>query len=249
MPLVARIAPLIGAIDQPGERRLNRRAVPRLGGVAVFIGFHLGCALIFLPNWSPFAGELDERWWFSFLPASAILMLLGAIDDIRELRPLAKLAGQLMVAILLFFADFRFGRVLGIPLPYEIDFIVSTLWYLTLINAFNLIDGLDGLAAGLACIGAMGIAGAMVLLRQPADALVLVSLIGACLAFLRFNFYPARIFLGDSGSMFLGLTFATIAVCTSTKGTTVAVFGISILAAGVPLLDTLLAIWRRSVRK
>lgn len=249
VPLVQRLAAAVGAVDRPGERRLNKSAVPRLGGLALFTGFQFGCALIFLPHWAPFAGQLDALWWISFLATSSLLLIVGVVDDIHQLRPMTKLLGQVLVATLLFYADFRFGRVLGIPLPTALDYLVTTFWYLALINAFNLIDGLDGLAAGLACVGATGIAGAMLLLRQPGDALVLVSLIGACAAFLRFNFHPARIFLGDSGSMFLGLAIAAIAVSTSTKGTTMAVIGISALAAGVPLLDTLLAIWRRSVRK
>lgn len=249
VPLAAKLAVKLRAVDQPGERRLNIAPVPRLGGLALFAGFHFGCAVIFLPDWAPFAGTLNAHWWVQFLLISTLLLALGVMDDIHELSALTKLLGQLAVASLLYLADFRFGRVLGMNLPGSVDFIVTTIWYLALINAFNLIDGLDGLAAGLACIGATGIAGAMLLLRQPADALVLVALIGACLAFLRFNFYPARIFLGDSGSMFLGLTVAAVAVSTSTKGTTVAVIGMCLLAAGVPLLDTLLAIWRRSVRK
>ncbi|MCB0346846.1 MAG: hypothetical protein KDD66_17140 [Bdellovibrionales bacterium] len=249
VPVVKRLAYVVGAVDQPGERRLNKAAVPRLGGLALFAGFHFGCALVFLPHWLPFSGELDSTWWLNFLLISSGLLLIGIVDDIHQLRPITKLLGQILVATLLYYANFRFGRVLGIQLPVALDYVVTTFWYLALINAFNLIDGLDGLAAGLACVGATGIAGAMLILRQPGDALVLVALIGACLAVLRFNFHPAKIFLGDSGSMFLGLTIATIAVSTSTKGTTLAVIGISALAAGVPLLDTLLAIWRRSVRK
>jgi UDP-GlcNAc:undecaprenyl-phosphate/decaprenyl-phosphate GlcNAc-1-phosphate transferase len=118
-----------------------------------------------------------------------------------------------------------------------------------MMNAFNLIDGMDGLASGLAAIAALGMCGALLLQRQPADVLVLLALLGSCLAFLRYNFHPASIFLGDAGSLFIGFALAAIALDTGSKGTAVAAIGMPLLAVGVPMFDTFLAVWRRAVRR
>lgn len=125
----------------------------------------------------------------------------------------------------------------------------TVFWFLAFINAFNLIDGIDGLATGLAVIAAAGIGGSFLFRHVPGDALVLFGFMGACLAFLRYNFQPASIFLGDSGSMFLGFTLAAIATGTGAKGTALTAIGVPLLAVGVPLLDTLLAVWRRAARR
>ena len=136
----------------------------------------------------------------------------------------------------------------GSNYPGYLNLVVTVAWILILVNAFNLIDGMDGLAVGLAVISSCGIAGSLLFRHLPGDALILIGLIGSCLAFLRYNYYPAKIFLGDSGSMFLGFTLATIALGTASKGTAMATIGIPLLAVGVPIFDTILAIWRRSVR-
>jgi hypothetical protein len=123
------------------------------------------------------------------------------------------------------------------------------LWILAVINAFNLVDGLDGLASGLAIISALGLCGVVALDKMPANVLVLLGFMGACLAFLRYNFHPASIFLGDTGSMFIGFTLGVVSLQTFNKSTFVLSMTIPLLVLGVPIYDTLLAIWRRSVRK
>jgi hypothetical protein len=140
------------------------------------------------------------------------------------------------------------GNVAGFDLPLVVDYGMTLLWFLALTNAFNLIDGLDGLATGLALITLVGLAGALLLRGSPGDAMVLLMLVGACAAFLRYNFSPASIFLGDTGSMFLGFSLAAVSLSTSSKGTFMAAVGVPLLAMGVPIFDTILAIWRRSLR-
>lgn len=236
-------------IDKPESRRIHRRPTPRCGGFILFFGFQLSCVICFLtPGFSQLRTFLDPAWWETYLLASLLLLLVGAIDDQITLSWPTKLIGQIAVAIYMYSTGCSVDQVLTIDLPEWMNFVATMAWFLVIINAFNLIDGLDGLATGLAIIGAFGLAAMFFILRKPADAVILTALIGACLAFLYYNFNPARIFLGDSGSMFLGFTLATISLSTGTKLTMVASLSVPLLAVGVPVFDTFLAIWRRSVR-
>lgn len=249
VPVVSRIAQAYGLVDQPGARRLHRNPVPRIGGVAVYAGFHFACGLLFLLPISSLNGMFTLRTWLVFLAASTLLVLVGLIDDIRGLKPLTKLLSQMAAATIMFSAGISAGQIFGFTLPVAVDLAATVLWFLVIINAFNLIDGMDGLAAGLASIAALGIIGSLLFRHLPGDALIMTAFLGACLAFLRFNFNPASIFLGDTGSMFLGFTVASVSLGTCSKGTLLASIGVPLLAVGVPIFDTLLAIWRRSVRR
>jgi len=182
-------------------------------------------------------------------PASLVLLVVGVADDIHGLKPWKKLVGQTVAAVLICLSGTRFGKLFGFELPPLLDGALVVLWIVAVINAFNLIDGLDGLASGLAIISATGLGGILVLGHSSGAVLVLVALIGACLAFLRYNFHPATIFLGDTGSMFIGLVLGTVALQTFTKNTFFLSLAIPMLVLGVPIYDTLLAIWRRSVRR
>jgi UDP-GlcNAc:undecaprenyl-phosphate GlcNAc-1-phosphate transferase len=247
-PLVISICPRVGWMDVPREDHIHKRTVPRCG-LSLFAGFHAACAIVFLVPWTPFRGQMDLHWWWRFLTLSSMLMAVGLVDDRWELRAWMKLLGQILIASLAFGFDMRVGRLLGFVLPTPLDYLATVLWFLTIINAFNLIDGIDGLATGLASIACIGIAGSFLFRHVPGDALILFGLLGACVAFLRYNFYPAKIFLGDSGSMFLGFTLACVAVSSGSKGTTLASVFVPLLAIGVPLFDTILAVWRRTVRR
>jgi UDP-GlcNAc:undecaprenyl-phosphate/decaprenyl-phosphate GlcNAc-1-phosphate transferase len=249
VPAVRRMALGFGMVDMPGERRLHERPVPRGGGVAVFIGFHAACAAVFLLPWANFTGTLDGVWWRNVLVSSGAILLLGLWDDRFGLRPMVKLAGQALVALLAWGLGMRVGAVLGFVLPVWLDAICTVLWFVALTNAFNLIDGMDGLAAGLAAVGAAGLIGLFLLKHLPGDALVLLGLLGACLAFLRYNFHPASIFLGDSGSMFLGFLLAAVSLATVSKATAMTAIAFPFLTLGIPLFDTLLAVWRRMMRR
>lgn len=248
-PVMERLAPRLSLMDLPDPRRIHTRPTPRAGGIAVFLGFHAGCALIFLIPHPVMFGDLSRDWWLRFLAVSALLLAVGIADDTLRLRPLAKLGGQTAAALLAYALDFRFGVMLRMPVPGLVDLALTLAWLLTFINIFNLIDGIDGLATGLALVASVGLMLSLVLRRQPSDAIVTLALAGAGLAFLRYNFHPARIFLGDSGSMFLGLTLAVLALSTASKSAVLSSLLVPLLAVGVPLFDTLLAIWRRSVRQ
>ncbi len=247
-PLVRSLAKRVGAVDVPDERRTHQTPTPRGGGLALVLGFYAALFVAFGIPWEWSAGALGTTWYQHFLVASGVLALVGLVDDIRGLKPLIKLFGQMVAASLMFASGHGMGQLLGFELPLAVDFVVTLFWFVALTNAFNLIDGLDGLATGLALIAGIGLMGAFFIRRAPSDALVMVGLAGACLAFLRYNFHPASIFLGDTGSMFLGFTLASISVATGSKGTFLASLGVPLLAVGIPVFDTILAIWRRSVR-
>ncbi len=174
--------------------------------------------------------------------------MVGVIDDIRGMKPLIKLGGQMAAALVMWFSGTRFGQLLGHDLPLPVDCLLVVLWLVAIINAFNLIDGLDGLASGLAIISAVGLCGILLMQKVPGDVLLLLGFIGACLGFLRYNFHPASIFLGDTGSMFIGFTLGVVSLQTFTKNTFLISLTIPIMVLGVPIYDALLAIWRRSVR-
>lgn len=248
-PLVIWWAPRIGMVDKPDDRRIHTGIVPRGGGVAVFIGFNLACMAVYHLPWFPFLTALDLAWWRAVLPASVFLLIVGLADDYRGLPPLVKLGGQVVAALTLYINGIHLGSLFFHSLSWPVDCLLTTLWCVGFINAFNLIDGLDGLAAGLGIIAAAGVAGSMLIRHIPGDTLVLLGFIGACLGFLRYNFNPARVFLGDTGSMFIGLTLAAISLGNGSKGTILTSMAIPLLAAGIPILDSAFAVWRRSVRR
>lgn len=250
-PLLCRFSTKFNVfIDQPDDRRIHSRAVPRCGGIGVFLGFNISCyvLLFMMPGFSGLGGSLTVEGWYHYLIGATGLLLLGLYDDAVGVRWWTKLLGQSLVALFMFSVGVSVNSVLNVALGEWLNLIATVVWFLAIINAFNLIDGLDGLASGLAIFGAIGLAALVFYNRSPADAVVLVGFIGACLAFLYYNFYPARIFLGDSGSMFLGFSLAAIGLSTGHKTTVVTALGVPLLAMGVPLFDTVLAIWRRSVR-
>ncbi len=247
-PLWMKLAARLGFVDEPGGRKIHKRAVPVGGGVAIFLAFHAACAALFLLPWAPFAGQLDPEWWFRLIPLTGCVLVLGLVDDWRGLRPLVKLLGQLLIAWGAYASGISIQHALGQAVPGWVDFAATLLWFVVFMNAFNLIDGVDGLATGIGAIAAMGVALSLVFRRSPGDVLLLLGFVGACLGFLRYNFHPARVFLGDTGSLLIGFCLAALSVSTSSKGTALAVVGMPLLAAGVPLFDAVLAVWRRSVR-
>jgi UDP-N-acetylmuramyl pentapeptide phosphotransferase/UDP-N-acetylglucosamine-1-phosphate transferase len=248
-PVWRRLAPGWGFMDRPGDRKVHRQPVPRGGGLAVFIGFHAACAVVFLFPWKPFAGQLSIDWWFRFLPLSAGVVALGLLDDRFDLKPLVKLLVQIALGAAAYALGFRLQNLFGFALPGWVDVLATVFWFVALMNAFNLIDGVDGLATGIALIAAGGIGLSLVFRGAPGDVLLFLGLAGACLGFLRYNFYPASVFLGDAGSLFLGFTLAALSISTNSKASFMAGLGVPMLAVGVPLFDVVLAVWRRSMRR
>jgi UDP-GlcNAc:undecaprenyl-phosphate GlcNAc-1-phosphate transferase len=240
-PAVGRVARVLGVVDEPGEaRRMHLRAVPRLGGLAIFLGIFIP-GLAFLDLSGAYRG---------ILLGAAVATAVGMADDFRGLPWALKLAGQGVAAGIAIHFDVYIDRfsfpILGVhELPYWLSVIVTVLWIVGMMNVINLLDGMDGLAAGISAIAGATFAVLALELGRPEAAVLSAIVAGACLGFLRHNFYPARIFMGDSGSHLLGFILATVAIQGSLKtaATVALIFPLIVLA--VPLLDTSFVIAKR----
>src|SRR5688572_14511060 len=240
-PAVGRVARVLGVVDEPLEkRRVHLAAVPRLGGVALFLGIFIP-ALAFL--------ELDGAYR-GILLGAALATTVGMVDDFRGLPWWGKLGGQVAAASIPVYYGVDIDRftfpILGLhTVPEWLAAPLAILWIVALMNMVNFLDGLDGLAAGVCCISGATFAVIALSLDRP-DAAVLSAIVaGACLGFLRHNFYPARIFMGDSGALLLGFVLATISIQGTLKtAATVALF-FPLLALAVPILDTSFVVARR----
>jgi UDP-N-acetylmuramyl pentapeptide phosphotransferase/UDP-N-acetylglucosamine-1-phosphate transferase len=248
-PLFIKIAPRVGLIDYPNQRCIHKTPMPLGGGTVIFISFNFVTYLIYPYFWPNFTGKLDINWWWAFFISSSMLLIVGLIDDKLGMSPLVKLLGQACSALCFCLLSGYQVNLLNIDLGFFGSLLFVLIWTIAIINAFNLIDGLDGLCSGLAMISSIGLAVVFVFRGFSGDALVCLALVGSCLGFLRYNFFPARVFLGDTGSMFLGFTLAIISLQAGGKGSVFILIAAFFFVAGVPVIDTLLAIWRRSIRK
>mgnify|MGYP006131593783 CR=1 FL=1 len=243
------IGPRLGLMDEPDERRVHLTPVPRAGGLAIWIAFLTilwGADAVF-PNL--FVGHHHTKniaWTIS----SAILILVGFIDDRAGLKPLVKLAGQAIAAAVFYYIYYPEGfSIAGSQLPYAAAWVIFVIWCVGLINAFNLIDGLDGLCGGLVVVSLSMILAIAWSNGNWRDSAFIIVMIGAVAGFLVYNFNPARIFLGDAGSMMLGFFIASSANDIAGERALIGSLMLPIAIAGVPLLDVILAIWRRSSRR
>ena len=244
MPIIMKVATHINALDEPNERKVHKKPMPRLGGLGIFSGFLLGYML--------FCSQTPQM--ISILIGSFILIIVGMIDDINPIKPLSKFIGQLVAAIIVF----CYGNVImqdisayGLYLNFGIFAKpVTIIFILGIINCLNLIDGLDGLAGGIATIFfiTISIIISIMGIYNGLDASLSLIMIGATLGFLIYNFHPAKIFMGDSGSMFLGYIIAVISLL-GFKNVTVTSFLVPVLILAIPILDTFFAIIRRLLKK
>lgn len=247
-PLVRELNRRLGMVDKPDPRRINKVPIPRGGGVALFLGVHLAMAALY----ALFGRDIPIFASPRFLPLvvlASLMCLLGYADDKFNLPPKLKLLGQLAIAFLVWlWADLGFRNIFP-ALPAWVDAIVTVFWIVGAVNAFNLIDGLDGLASGLALIATIGMGGSLVFLGETQNVVFYAMFAGALLGFLRYNYNPASVFLGDSGSMYIGYTMAVLPLVTHHASESLLVsVGVPMLAMGVPIFDTSLAIVRRSIR-
>ena len=227
--------------------------VPRLGGIAVFAAMMVGLLVSLLPSqWTGGGGGPGSALLGGILLGGAILFTVGLVDDVRDLRPVTKFLAQVVAAVIVYTMGFRID-VLSVGASFELSLgwlslPLTVLWIVGVTNAFNLIDGLDGLASGIALV-ALGTTLVIALMMGHADiALICVALLGALLGFLPYNFSPARIFLGDSGSLFIGFLLAVLSVRGSMKSATAVLAIVPLFALALPILDTSLAIVRRWLR-
>lgn len=248
-PLVAALARSRGWLDQPdGARKLHTIPVPRCGGVAVFAAFVAAWCLA-----ASFAGsELDLESAPPLLLAATIVMLAGLVDDVRGLSPFAKILAQAAAGLLLFAAGYRVETI-GVPWGGTVDLgllalPVTLAWVVGMSNAFNLIDGLDGLAAGVALVATVTLVAVAASNGRTTTLVLTAALAGALLGFLRYNFNPAKVFLGDSGSLTVGFLLAAFAISGNLKSRTIIAVAVPLVALALPIFDACLAMLRRLIR-
>lgn len=254
-PLVKKFAVKIGAIDVPNHRKVHTRIMPRMGGLAIYISFTV--ALLLLLPWLPdgMLSAHDRNLIGALLTGGTLIVLLGAFDDKMELSAKLKLLVQIGAACVVVFGfdvkinllNVPFGDAMQ-PLGEWISIPLTIFWIVGVTNAINLIDGLDGLAAGVSGIAIGTILVMGIIMGNSAVILISTVLLGGVIGFLFFNFHPAKIFMGDSGSLFLGFALATLSML-GFKQITVVSFVTPLLIIGVPLSDTFFAIVRRWIQK
>ena len=255
-PVIRRLCERYKLLDVPLDgRRIHRRAVPRLGGVALYLSCLAALSML------PFVDNLltqtlsgfKSEFLTLFVPATLVL-LLGAYDDLRGTNATVKFLGLGLIATLFYAMGGRIDA-LSIPfvgsvqLPAVVSFIVTVVWLVGIANAFNLIDGLDGLASGAALFSSLVILAVSVSTERALTIVVALVLCGALAGFLRYNFNPASIFLGDSGSLFTGFLLAALSVLGTQKATTAVAIVVPILAFGFPVVDTAMTMGRRVVSR
>lgn len=250
-PVIRKISIHRGWVDAPSDRKVHVAAMPRLGGVAIYIGFLFALLFLwFFPN-NVIRRIYEEPLLIWITLGSVPVFLMGVWDDFKHLNPFLKLAVQIAAASITYFGGIQinelatpWGTVYALGI---LSFPVTIFWFILVINALNLIDGLDGLAAGVSLFATLSLLLVSLLNGNIAVAFGLAALAGACLGFLRYNFNPASIFMGDGGSYFLGYMLASLGILGSMKSQTTVAILIPIIALGVPLMDTLLAPVRRFI--
>lgn len=256
-PYTIKIAKKIGAVSkEKGNRRAHNREMPKFGGPAVILGFLVSVIyLIIIMNiegsLSLFGEEQFGHKLIGMLLGIIVIAITGIVDDTKEIKPLTKLAGQLLAAIIavsfgIRIVEISFGSFAIPELGRALSIIITICWIVGVTNAINLIDGLDGLSSGISVISSISLLIIFLLNGSPIIAILLITaLAGALVGFLPFNFSPAKTFIGDTGSNFLGYCLAIISILGVAKTYTAIVIVLPIIVLAVPIFDTIFAIFRR----
>lgn len=248
-PFIRRLAFVLGAVDNPNARRVNKKPMPTIGGLGVFVTFNIGMFILLRE-------QFPTHEAFSVLLASSVIVLTGLIDDILELKPRQKMLGIFIASLIIYFLAGIKMRELSLPFIPTINlgwwsFPITIFWILALTNAVNLIDGLDGLADGVSLISlsTMGVVGYFFLHTKQLYVPIACFMLAACLlGFLPYNFHPAKIFLGDTGALYIGFMIAVFSL-KGLKNVTFISLLVPIIILGVPITDTIYAMIRRVLNK
>lgn len=246
-PFVRKLAIKVNAIDVPrDERRVHKVPIPRLGGLSIFLSFSF-CTIFVLGL---------EKNVLGLLIGGSLIVAMGIYDDIKPLKAIYKLGVQILAALTLVAFNIKVNMI---TVPFDstgntvdltlIAIPITILWVVGITNAFNIIDGLDGLSCGICFISCLTLFGVSFIGDRYTPMILTIILAGACLGFLPFNINPAKIFLGDTGSQFLGFILAAISIEGAIKSATAVVVAVPILALGLPIYDTLFAMVRRKINK
>ncbi|OEF97030.1 glycosyltransferase family 4 protein [Desulfuribacillus alkaliarsenatis] len=248
VPITRKIAFRYEVIDKPNHRKVHVDPIPLLGGLAIFIGFGV-TVLLFVPP--------SMKLFIMFL-AGSVVLLIGMVDDWskahgKDFPALPKLLVQIMAASILIYGGIQITGIRGFVfaeqtawyLPHGIGILITIIWIVGIMNMLNFLDGLDGLATGIAAISAMTLFFIALIQGQEAIAILCISLLGTTLGFLKYNFHPAKIFMGDAGALFLGCILAAIAIEGAFKGATLFTLIVPLLIFGVPIFDTVYVMFRR----
>lgn len=250
IPVLKKVALKIGFVDMPNKRKIHHNPIPLIGGTAMVIGYYVATIIM-----GDYSGE--NRKYIGMILGGMLMYAVGLIDDYvktkgQDFPALPKLFAQFVAAGILVYSGIKIN---GITIPFGpqeylqfqewVKVLTTLLWIVAITNMFNFLDGVDGLAGGIAAISATTLVFISILKGQPASAMFAMTLIGISLAFLRHNFHPAKIFMGDSGSTFLGFTLAAIAVDGAFKSATLVSVLVPVLALGVPIFDTMYVIIKR----
>lgn len=254
-PLVRRLALHVGMTDLGGDRRMHDQPKPRIGGIAVFLGFAF--ALFSTLGYLIARNQLRDfekiHDMIGLLFGAILILMVGIWDDIMGMRPRNKFVAQIVVAgISLLYGfvikdvenPFHRGDYIHFAVPW--NYAISLIWYVGMMNAINFIDGLDGLLSGLTAISGTALAVISVAHGHPELALVLAALVGGALGFLPYNYNPATIILGDSGALFIGYVFATVSIIGTSKTAFTISLLIPLVVLALPILDTAVTIVRRT---
>ena len=260
-PLAIKIARLTKALDIPKDsRRMHSEPIPLLGGIAIYVSFFLSALILRALIAEGYLADQDAEEMLvkltAVLVSGTLIFVLGLIDDYKNLKALHKLFGQIGCAIIAFSMGIRIPAIIVFGWQFEddspggllISFIVTLIWLVAITNMINLIDGLDGLAAGVTGIAALAIAYSAYISGYYTAAFAMAVLAGAAFGFLPFNFYPAKVFMGDSGALFLGFVFASVSIISPAKSATIVAIIAPVLVLGVPAFDVAFAMFRRRFR-
>ncbi|MDP4087154.1 MAG: MraY family glycosyltransferase [Bacillota bacterium] len=242
-PLIKKLAFKVGATDKPNKRKVHQKIMPRLGGLAIYISFLLGLLLL----------HPDNQYHLAIVVGSMIILATGVLDDIFELSAKLKLSLQILAALLVVLWGGVEVEFINLPLGGHLEFgafsvPITVLWIVGVTNAINLIDGLDGLAAGVSSIAFISISVMAIVMGNMYVMAMGIILLASTLGFLVFNFYPAKIFMGDTGALFLGYMISVLSLL-GFKNVALISFVVPIIILGVPISDTIFAIVRRLYNK
>ena len=234
-----------GAIDYPKDRGVHKKAMPRMGGIAIVLGFVLTVLMVY-----HYDKSMNGRQLAGFLTGALLIAGLGMLDDIKNLPAKLKFCVQILAALIVIFSGVRIQVVLW-PVTAALQKFsvpITLVWIVGLTNAVNLIDGLDGLAAGVSSIAALSLMVLCIMTGSTTAVALTAALAGACLGFLPRNFNPAEIFMGDTGSTFLGFVLAVTSILGVFKGYALLALIVSVLCVGLPVFDTIFAMLRRMAK-